>query len=64
MTSYFSDLFTAKNTDWDLVTDCIQKTITDEQNLMLVAEVSDVEVKNTLFYMYPNKSPGPDGMSP
>lgn len=36
----------------------------DEQNLMLVAEVSDVEVKNTVFYMYPNKSPGPDGMSP
>lgn len=33
------------------------------KNEAIIAEVSEQEVKTALFSMYPDKSPGPDGMS-
>lgn len=64
MVSYFTQLFEASDTEWTEVTNCIARTVTDEHNADLLAPVSDIEVKQALFHMHPDKSPGPDGMSP
>lgn len=64
MVDYFTELFTATSTEWEVVVQCVQSRITDEQNQMLNAQVVDSEVKAALFCMHPDKSPGPDGMSP
>lgn len=64
MVDYFDQLFTASNIECGTVIDCIQTTITEAQNTCLLASVSEIEVKAALFHMFPDKSPGPDGMSP
>lgn len=48
----------------DQVIECMQPRITEEQNSGLSKEVTETEVKAALCYMYPDKSPGTDGMSP
>lgn len=62
--NYFKDLFKASNTNWDKVTNQVQSKVTTDQNAMLLAEVTEKVVKEALFSMHPDKSPGPDGMSP
>lgn len=39
------------------------RTITEEQNEVLLSEVTVEEVKFALFQMHPDKSPGLDGMT-
>ncbi|XP_074360757.1 uncharacterized protein LOC141701008 [Apium graveolens] len=51
-------------TEWESVIECVDWGITEEQNLELLMPVEDEEVKRALFSMHPEKSPGPDGMSP
>lgn len=64
MTGYFLHLFTTTDTEWDRVISCVSNKVTMEQNIKLLAEVDEIEVKAALFNMHPDKSPGPDGMSP
>lgn len=64
MTSYFNNLFSASNTNWSSVIECVKQRVTADQNLNLLTDITDVEVKAALFHMFPDKSPGPDGMSP
>uniref|UniRef100_A0A803QSS3 Reverse transcriptase n=1 Tax=Cannabis sativa TaxID=3483 RepID=A0A803QSS3_CANSA len=64
MVGYFKQLFTSSTTNWNQVIDCIPTTITQSQNSEILAHVEEGEVKKALFQMHPNKSPGPDGMSP
>lgn len=64
MVGYFQELFTSSGTDWSEVTGCITSLVTQEQNEKLMAPVEVKEVKQALFHMHPDKSPGPDGMSP
>ena len=64
MEDYFVSLFSAINTEWDQVTNCVSNRVAEEQNEMMVADVDEKEVKAALFNMHPDKSPGPDGMSP
>ncbi|KAL8108560.1 hypothetical protein AgCh_024870 [Apium graveolens] len=64
ITGYFSNLFTATETEWERVISCVSRKVSAEQNVMLLAEVDEKEVKAALFNMHPEKSPGPDGMSP
>lgn len=64
MVEYFLNLFAASNTELSTVIDCMQKKVTVEQNENMLIQVEDMEVKEALFNMYPEKSPGPDGMSP
>lgn len=63
MMDYFNQLFTASDIDGERVTNCMNTKVTQEQNAMLLAEVSEEEVKTALFNMHPDKSPDPDGMS-
>lgn len=64
MTEYFSTLFKATNTDWNEVVACVPSRISTAQNRELLADIEPNEVKKALFHMHPDKSPGPDGMSP
>lgn len=64
MVEYFNELFTASNTDWRKVIGCVTRGITEDQNSMLLRNVDKQEVKKATFSMHPDKSPGPDGMSP
>lgn len=64
MEDYFTELFTAIETSWHDVVSCITEKISDVQNGTLMKPVEDKEVKQTIFHMHADKSPGPDGMSP
>ncbi|XP_062102876.1 uncharacterized protein LOC133813856 [Humulus lupulus] len=64
MVEYFQTLFKSSVDEWDEVVSCVVPTITPSQNAMLLAPIEDDEVKSALFHMHPDKSPGPDGMSP
>lgn len=64
MIGYFTNLFTASNTDWGALVECVQEKLTREQNDSMLADIVTDDVKNTLFHMQPDKSPGPDGMNP
>lgn len=62
--NYFSNLFTSSSTEWDQVISCISSKISRCQNEAILAEIQEKEVKTALFRMYPDKSPGPNGMTP
>lgn len=44
--------------------DCIGVRVTRAQNEALTQEFTECEVKDDLFAMHPDKSPGSDGMNP
>ncbi|KAL8088979.1 hypothetical protein AgCh_038659 [Apium graveolens] len=62
--NYFAELFKASTTDWRVITDCIQMKISEDQNNLLLEDISTSKVKATLFSMYPDKPPGPDDITP
>lgn len=64
ITDYHTNLFTASNSEWIEVVDCVPHTTLEEQNELLMQEVSSAEVKQTLFQMHPAKFPGSDEMTP
>ncbi|XP_060970043.1 uncharacterized protein LOC115713657 [Cannabis sativa] len=61
---YFSDIFTSTSSNFDPVVSGIRPTITSVQNDSLLQQVTPEEIKKALFQMHPDKSPGPDGMTP
>ncbi|KAM6545103.1 hypothetical protein CsatB_025839 [Cannabis sativa] len=61
---YFSDLFQSSGTNLGTVLDRIRPSISCVQNEELLTPVSEDEVRSALFQMHPDKSPGPDGMTP
>lgn len=64
ITEYYSTLFTDSNADWTEVVGSVSSRITDEHNAVLLEPIADSEVRDALFQMHPDKSPGPDGMTP
>ncbi|KAL8148453.1 hypothetical protein AgCh_005718 [Apium graveolens] len=64
MVNYFTKLFGASQTVWNHLFECVMRRINHVQNASLLAQVEANEVKKALFSMHPDKSPGPDGMSP
>lgn len=64
MTKYFSTLFTSEEGCARPVLECLDGRINDEQNEILLRPILTEEVKGALFSMHPDKSPGPDGLSP
>ena len=62
--TYFTDLFSSSGSNSEAVTSSVMTSITAEQNRILLAPFTDADVKEALFSMHPDKSPGPDGMNP
>ncbi|GAU39328.1 hypothetical protein TSUD_60790 [Trifolium subterraneum] len=62
--SYFDTLFKQRDGDHDLVLNLIQPRVTDDDNFVLTAPITKVEIQQALFQMHPDKSPGPDGFNP
>lgn len=63
MAKYFTNLFSVTQTNWSRVVQCLPTSTTNTQNAELLLPVTDEEVKEALFQMHPDKSPGPDGMT-
>lgn len=61
---YFGKLFQSGGSDGQEVLECIQPCISSHQNAQLDQDFTGEEVKEALFAMHPDKSPGPDGMNP
>lgn len=61
---YFSTLFKTEGCSSADVLACVKTSITEDQNMTLLAPFSTIEVKDAFFYMYPDKSPMPDSMNP
>lgn len=64
ITDYYKNLFTTTNSSREEIIDCIPSKITTSHNEKLLKPISEIEVRNALFQMHPDKSPGPDGMTP
>ncbi|XP_074347311.1 uncharacterized protein LOC141686156 [Apium graveolens] len=64
ISQYFTELFSATESNWHEVVDCVTGTITERQNKELMKPVDEEEVRAALFQMNPDKAPGPDGMTP
>lgn len=63
ISNYFSHLF-AINGDYNSeVLDCVEKKITDDQNVVLLAPFTENDVKEALFDMHPYKSPRLDDLN-
>ena len=61
---YFTDLFrTTVPTDFDIFLEEVPTSVTEAQNLRLMAAATEEEGKEALFMMKPEKAPGPDGMT-
>ena len=41
----------------------IMSSLTEEDNVMLTAPFTSMEIKDVVFSMHPDKAPGPDGMN-
>lgn len=64
---YFSGMFQAADMDvnhMNSVVELIQPKVTSTMNVDLCANYTEVEIRTTLFQMYPTKAPGPYGMPP
>lgn len=64
MVRYFSELFTSNEGNASPVFECLEPRLSAAQNDNLVRPILLDEVKAALFSMHPDKSPGPDGLSP
>lgn len=61
---YFSNIFVSQGCDCDAILRHVQLKISDAQNQLLMEPFSAEDIKAALFFMYPEKVPGPDGFNP
>lgn len=62
---YYSKLFTTSSpNDGQDILQGMPRSITSAMNQLLTKLVEDIEIKTSLFTMYPQKAPGPNGMNP
>lgn len=62
--NYFTELFTAKEGNYDLVLNLMRASIAVEDNVKLLSPISKEELHATLLEMHPEKSLGPNGFNP
>lgn len=63
MLDYFNSLFASTASCCQAVVNCIDSKILNSQNVVLMKSIEYQEVKQAIFHMHSEKSPGPDGMS-
>jgi hypothetical protein len=61
---YFEELFKPKGGIQEPVLALIRPKVLEEDNISLEAPITKEELRNALFQMHPDKSPGPDGFNP
>lgn len=59
----FRELFTSSGSVGGPILDCIEKKVSQDQNLMLWVPFDATDVKDALFSMHPDKSLGPNSMN-
>uniref|UniRef100_A0A803NHG8 Reverse transcriptase domain-containing protein n=1 Tax=Cannabis sativa TaxID=3483 RepID=A0A803NHG8_CANSA len=64
VSNYFHELFQASGCVCDEVIDCVPSAVTDLVNSKLFQPIEDEEVRKAAFQMHPDKSLGPDWMTP
>lgn len=64
ITNYYQELFSSSQVNSDEVINCVKQKISEEQNVQLMKEITEGEVREAIFHMHPDKAPGPDGMTP
>nr|GMD37739.1 ribonuclease H [Ipomoea batatas] len=64
MVDYFRSLFEVQGGYMWPVLECVDRTITVDKNEALLRPIMHDDVRNALFTMHPDKSPGPDSLSP
>ena len=62
--AYFADLFTSRGCDGGDIFRCVKQKVTTLQNQELIRPFKGHEIKDAIFSMHLDKSPGPDGMNP
>ncbi|CAJ2637965.1 unnamed protein product [Trifolium pratense] len=62
--NYFNALFKNISGIHVPVLNHIQQRVTEEDNHLLMAPMTKIELQQALFQMHPDKSPGPDGFNP
>lgn len=62
--NFFTDLFSSKGCNAEAIFSKVYRKISEEQNAILIRPFDPGEIKYTMFSMYPDTSPGPDGMNP
>lgn len=62
--NYFIDLFGSKGSECEAVLNFVKPKVTEAHNQALLLPFVAEEVKDALFSMHPDKSPGPDGFNP
>ncbi|KAM6583826.1 hypothetical protein CsatB_010828 [Cannabis sativa] len=62
--AYYTSLFATANTRCQEVIDSVSAMVSTQANEELSKPVSEEEVRKAIFQMHPDKSPGPDGMTP
>lgn len=61
---YYENLFQSSEVNCGEVLEGVNRRISSVQNEKLIEDFTAEEVKNAIFSMHPDKSPGPDGMNP
>lgn len=62
--SHYKTIFQSKPTVMEEVLECIGERVSSDQNDLLTQSFSAEEVKEAVFSMHPDKSPGQDSMNP
>lgn len=61
---YYTTILSSNFAACDEILENIQPKITPKQNWELLKQITMEEVKQAIFEMHPDKSPGPDGLTP
>lgn len=63
-TSYFAELFqSSRSSQIEEIGECMGTRVFVEDNIALMAPVTEDEIKNVVFQIPPTRAPGPDGYS-
>lgn len=61
---YFTSIFSSQHGDYHSIISSVHSRVTDDDNTLLTRPFSEIEFKETIFSMHPDKSPDPDGLNP